>query len=137
MRLQATSYKLQAKKGSTLILSMLIMATIFSSMYVLTSIALRNVRQISATVRGEVALVGANAALEEGLWAYNRNVAAYEGDCDKSPPQYEADNLGGELSQTSILSCNGNLLSNPADLVTFPDNLGTGEREDVKEIYII
>src|SRR3989344_2255606 len=131
-----------AGKGSTLLLSMLIISVMMSSLYVLGSVALRHIRQISNTISGEAVILGSHAGMEQALWAHNRRVTeyyetdSYEGNCDASPATEIVTELSGTLTDVSTSYCKSNLM--PANvLISVPvDEAGTPGAENVNEIYV-
>ncbi len=126
----------QGQAGSTLMLTVLVMATMLSSMYVMANISVRNIRQMFNSVTGEVALLAADAGLEQGLWAHIRNKAEANGDCDVSPVEYQADSLSNYLAEVSIMHCKSALMPNPSDIYIGLDDPNTTTDESEKEIFV-
>src|SRR3989338_170246 len=131
-----TCYVIHEQRGSTLILTVLVMATMLTSMYIMANISVRGIRQIFASVSGEQALLAADAALEHGLWAHLREQGTVNGNCEQTPAEYEAFALSGSLSDMSVKHCRSTLITNPSDIILVPDDQSTAAREDLKEIYV-
>ena len=123
------NHMVRVEKGSTLIIAILIMATIGASLYIVGNIAIRTLRQVFATVAGETVILGADAALEQGLWAHTRKKTSYEGNCDQNPPVYRSSTLSGDLSDVTIIHCKSQF-PNPTSVVLDSVTLS-------KEIYVL
>ena len=75
--------RINTNRGSTLLLAILVMTTLGASVYVIGRVAVRTVKHGTATVSGEVAMMVADSAAEQGLWAHGR-AAGNSGDCDNA-----------------------------------------------------
>lgn len=115
--------------GSTLTISILMMALVFASVYAVSTISVRNSKQFFNTLIGGIGIVGADAAAEKGLWAHIRNRPASIGNCDTTPAQYQTEALQAPNDDFTISNCKTMLMPNPSVIDIAPNS--------TKEAYII
>lgn len=116
-------------KGSTLAISILMISVIFASVYGLSNISIRNTRQFFNIVSGGTGIMGADGAVEKGLWAHIRDRGAFLGNCDATPAAYINESLQAPNDDFTISNCRTALLPNPSTLDIAPNT--------IKEAYII
>lgn len=122
-------FKNKHSQGSTLTISIMMMALVFASVYTVSTISVRNTKQFFNTVTGGTAIIVADGGAERGLWAHLRNQSSYVGNCDTNPPEYQTEDLAVPLENFAVNHCKTSLLPNPSTIT-----LGS---DATKEAYVI
>lgn len=125
-----SSLSLGRSRGSTLLLSVLIVSSLGATIFVLGSLSVRNVKQVFSSVSGESVVLAADAALEQGLWDLVRSGNYTGGSCSANPPTYtDAGTIQSTVSQINTKYCRTFYTDSPTTV-----NVDPGE---TRNIYLV